>query len=121
MFLAYGLIRRFRAEWIPFFYSVKKWDQVIANATIWILQLVAAADQTAFVNDYFHCVEVCDSLNSGSYSRNVAYAVFAWLLWYVRSPDRGAIFQYDAQMLTLSRVAWTPQLVWSSWYSREAS
>lgn len=65
---------------------MKKWDQVIANATIWILQLVAAADQTAFVNDYFHCVEVCDSLNSGSYSRNVAYAVFAWLLWYVRSP-----------------------------------
>jgi hypothetical protein len=87
VFLAYGIIRHFRDEWIPFFAAAKKWDQVIANGIIWVLQLSAAATQTAFVNDYFHCEVECDSLNLGSISRNTAYAVFAWLLWCVKIPS----------------------------------
>jgi hypothetical protein len=80
----YGIIRRFSEyDFFPCFALKKDWDQVVVQAIIWILQLSAAATQTAFVNDYFHCGVDCDYLNRGSHSRNVAYAVFAWLLWYV--------------------------------------
>jgi len=95
--LLYGIIRRFsKYDFFPCFTMRKDWDQVVVQAIIWILQLSAAATQTAFVNDYFHCVVACDYLNRGSHDRNVAYAVFAWLLW----------------------LAWTPQLFWSLWDSR---
>lgn len=83
IFLAYGIIRRYRHGWVNFLATAKEWDQVVANFVIWALQLSAAATQTAFINDYFHCEVECDSLNEGSVHRNTAYAVFAWLLLYV--------------------------------------
>lgn len=99
--LAYGVIRRSdeHDQIIPCFAAANKWDQVIVNGIIWTLQLSAAATQTAFVSTYFHCVVTCNTLNTGSLRRNTAYEVLAWLL----------------------SVAWTPQFVWSLWYSREMS
>jgi len=85
-FLAYGWcqLKRHRTKHLPsFIISEKGGAQLIADAIICLLQLIAASLQTAFILNYKHCNENCDALNKGSYGRNTAYTIFAWFLTVV--------------------------------------